>query len=154
MSTLTIEQIVTTPTTHKAAVQIHAAHDKVTEWEGKTDSRYSAYVDSIGTEFGEVVHAENLSAHVNSIMAASKEFGGVKASSRADKGTAEYKAHVRKCAVHNGLKRAAGIEGKKKVSDGHLLTSDGVSTLAGLTDDEIVAAIRAELDKRGGTDGE
>ena len=87
-------------------------------------------------------------------MAASKEFGGVKASSRADKGTAEYKAHVRKCAVRNGLKRAAGIEGKKKVSVGHLLTSDGVSTLAGLTDDEIVAAIRAELDKRGGTDGE
>ena len=109
----------------------------------KADGRinYSKYVEMYN------VTLDNVRDHA--VLSASLAFPDVKRSSRADHGTPEYRAHAHYVKVKAGLTRVFGTG--EPVKSGHLLTTDGAKRLSQMSDDDLLAAVRAELADRAGT---
>lgn len=106
--------------------------------ETKCDAAYKDYAS-----FNAIRTKEECAKHA--ALAVSEYFPGIKKSSRADKGTPEYRAYVTYTKVRNGLTRAAGIESTKRKTSAHLLTALALGDdYADMTDDEFVAYILAE----------
>ena len=110
--------------------------------ETKSEATYKDYVTFHGIQTKE-------SCAQHAALAVSEYFPGIKKSSRADKGTLEYRAFVTYTKVRNGLTRAAGIEASKRKAAPYLLTALALSEdYATMSDAEFVAYILAERDDR------
>lgn len=110
----------------KAAQQIIRA-------EGRLDTLYSTYVDTYG------VTLDTVAEHAAGIVAV--KFPDVKPSSRADKDTAEYRAHVLRSKIRNGLNRALGKQPKEAEQ------SEKYATALALKDsslEAVLAKVKAE----------
>ena len=89
------------------------------------------------------VTVENISAHVAALT--KNAYPGVVPGSRPENTQIEREAKAFKDKVRLGLRRALGDVKPKREVTGDLLTKVGKETLAEMGDDEILAAIRAEL---------
>lgn len=102
--------------------------------------KYGAYVTANN------VTPENVAEHVKALR--EQAFPGIKADGRAEQGTPERNAKKFADKVRLGLRTAIGDSPAARKGTQNLLTATGLETLAGLDEDALLAAVRAEIAKR------